>query len=659
VSKFTGATIVESEKSNLMAVPMEQLESFLRYFGGTHETIYIDIALSNQLERLHGDRVNEMQRFLSAECRINLINGTLMNFQRKGVAFIRFKKNVILADDMGLGKTIQSIEFLLREKQDDILTSGLIIVPASLKIQWKREIERFGPSLSVQIIEGNPATRADQWNASVDIYIVNYETLCNDVEYGIVVPGRFSHVIVDEASYVKNSTTKRSKCVREIGHGCIAKVAMTGTPLENNIEELWSIGNFVDPELFGTKSAFKQRYNLLLKRKTKPDEQGQKIAQLKDLQKTLKQVMVRRRKSDVLTELPPVTVVRHDVQLSPVAQEMHDTLNAKLRELVQRYESLSRRERNQQQNEILFSLSHQILAKLTFMRELCLMPELIINDRTVPNVKLIRLLEILDEMNPDDKVVVFTEFRRVAEMLHANIPNSIIIHGGINKNDRSAIIDRFRDDPDIRVMVTTSVLQFGVNLQFANYIVNYDLHYNPAKMAQRIDRLHRIGQIRPVTVINLIANNTIEEAIESILIRKYNLFCAVVEGRFVEANFTNQRVMDDLIQAVLGDRSAQPSVPAQSRTSTRSRAPAQSRQQASPYIFTTRPRRQQPRVNSRFTEVTHGLDPRFVAQLRRDMLADGEERWFADLDAQARDWNMSAHDVLGEWEVNFLEGMYS
>ena len=625
VSKFVGATVVKSDKANLLAIPIDQIESFIRYFGGTNETLYIDIALSNHLERLDGARIDAMRGFLDHECSMNFINGTLMGFQKKGVAFLRLKKNVVLADDMGLGKTIEAIEFILREKADGSLISALVVVPASLKIQWKREIERFSPvdnPLTIHIIDGTPSSREAQWLSRADMVIVNYETLCNDIEYGFVKKGIFSHILVDEASYIKNPSTKRSKSVRAVGKTCTSRVAMTGTPLENHVEELWSIGNFVDPTLFGTRSAFKKRYNLLLKKKVKPDEEHQRERQLTDLRTTLRNVMIRRRKADVLTELPPVTVIRHDVQLHPAAQQMHDTLAASLRELVERYHQLSSGERNQQMNEIMFSLSTQILAKLTYMRELCLMPELIIPDQVIPNVKLIRLLEILDDMNADDKVVIFTEFRRVAEMLHSNIPNSTIVHGGIEQTDRAAIIESFKTDPDIRVMITTRVMEFGVNLQFANYIVNYDLHYNPAKMAQRIDRLHRMGQQRNVTVINLVANNTVEEVIEAILVRKYNLFCAVVEGRFIPSNFTDRGAMDEIATAVVG----------------RARNTARSRRMAT---VERRPMNGNV-LSGRFEEMVRGFDPRFVKTLRVEARQCGEEEWFHELTEAAREWNAGA-----------------
>lgn len=642
VSKFVGATVVKSDKANLMAVPLDQIESFIRYFGGTNETIYIDIVLSNHLERLDRSRMDTMRGFLDHEYTMNFINGTLRDFQKKGVAFLRLKKNVILADDMGLGKTIEAIEFVLREKTEGLMISALIVVPASLKIQWKREIERFSPvdnPLTIQIIDGNPTSREAQWLSHTDIVIVNYETLCNDIEYGFVKKGIFSHIIVDEASYIKNPSTKRSKSVRAVGKICSSRLALTGTPLENHVDELWSIGNFVDPVLFGTRSAFKKRYNLLLKKKVKPDEEHQRERQLNDLRTTLRNVMIRRRKADVLTELPPVTVTRHDVQLHPVAQQMHDTLAASLRELVERYHQLSSGERNQQMNEIMFSLSTQILAKLTYMRELCLMPELIIPDQVVPNVKLIRLLEILEDMDADDKVVIFTEFRRVAEMLHSNIPNSTIVHGGIEQTDRQAIIENFKTDPNIRVMITTRVMEFGVNLQFANYIVNYDLHYNPAKMAQRIDRLHRMGQQRNVMVINLIANNTIEEVIETILVRKYNLFCAVIEGRFIPSNFTDRGAMDEIATAVVG----------RARTTARSRRMATVERRSS----------NGHRLSQQFEDIVRGFDPRFIKTLRIEAQQCGEDEWFHELTEAAREWNIQPRDFLGEEEVQYLEGVYS
>lgn len=630
----------------ILVLKRESLDQFLNYYRNINITINIDVATFGIIEAEQNERTAEIRRFMERENGFNLINGTLRGFQKKGVGFVRYKKRVILADDMGLGKTVQAIEFLLRERSDGVLTKALIVVPASIKTQWRQEIERFrnDTSFTVQVIDGNVEQRADQWRSPAMIFIVNYETLTNDLEYGYVIPDDFSHIIVDEASYIKNYAAKRSKTVKKVGVNAVARVAMTGTPLENNIEELWSIGNFVDPDMFGSRNHFRQRFKVLLKRNPRPTEIHERDAELADLRAMLSKVMIRRRKADVLSELPPLTITEQSVQLDPVAQVQHDLLKAKLRDLLHRYQGLEGRT-DGEANQVAFALSKQILAKLTLMREICLMPELVIEDEHATNTKLNRLKEIIDEIADENKIIIFTEFRRVAEMLHREIPNSVIVHGGINKMVRPTIIDDFKNSPEKKVLISTSVLQFGVNLQFANYVINYDLHYNPAKMAQRIDRLYRMGQLRPVTVINLLTTNSIEENIEMILVRKYNLFCAVIEGRQVEANFTRTRFIDD-IAAVLDMHEENGRVILTTPTTTVIMPANQARE-----LTISSPRRM-----SKFEpEYLGQFDAAFVRKIRLEARDAGEQEYWRQCNEEALEMNMNLRAWLGEMETQFLE----
>jgi len=493
-----------------------------------------------------------------------LIAGELYQYQNDGVIFMQINRNVILADDMGLGKTIETIEFLLREKRDGLFSKALIVVPASLKVQWKQEIERFaGNRFSIVIVDGTKDKRSLQWQGNADIFISNYDSLVNDGEYGFLDTMTFSHMIVDEASFIKNYAAKRTVALKKIGKNVKCKMALTGTPLENDVDELWSIADFVNPKLFGSRDDFKNHYKYLKgnghskhwvsekgwPHKVSPDDYRK--VKIKEIRDKLKLVMIRRRKSEVLTQLPPLVKMRETVDLDAPARALHDTMFVQMKDLIHEFMSVVKRQgQSEEAAARMKQLMNMIRTKFVYLRELCLMPELIITDEPVVNVKLERLKEIVGDISEGNKIVVFTEFRRVALELNKKIPNSLIVHGQIDKMKRPAIIEEFKNSPDKNVLITTNVLTYGVNLQFANYIINYDLHFNPAKMSQRTDRLHRIGQTRGVTVMNIIANNSIEERVEQILVRKHDMFCEVIEGKSVDPNFLDKSLLFALAEVM-------------------------------------------------------------------------------------------------------------
>jgi SNF2 family DNA or RNA helicase len=499
-----------------------------------------------------------------AERNTCLIAGRLYRYQNDGVIFLQLTRKVILADDMGLGKTIESIEFFLREKRDGKFTKALIVVPASLKRQWKDEIERFaGDRFTITIIDGSAAKRKAQWSSSGDIIIVNYDVLPNDLGYGYLDGIEFSHIVLDEASYIKNYAAKRTIAIKKISKDIKSRLALTGTPLENDLDELWSIADFVNPKLFGSRDSFKEEYKILhnghskrkwyydgvFKRYTVDEYRQLKVDRLRS---HLQRVMIRRRKSEVLDQLPPLIKMRETVELDAPARVVHDEMYEQMQNLLHELVPLLKRAKANDESlrARINYLTNQIRARFVYLRELCLMPELIVHDEPVRNTKLERLVEILDEISTGNKIVIFTEFRRVALMLQGCIPGSFVVHGQIDKMKRPDILNEFKNSPDRNVLISTSVLTYGVNLQFANYIVNYDMHFNPAKMAQRVDRLHRIGQARSVTVLNLVTANSIEEKVESILARKHELFCSVIEGKQVDANFADSGFLMALNEAM-------------------------------------------------------------------------------------------------------------
>ncbi|MBM3266430.1 MAG: DEAD/DEAH box helicase [Candidatus Sericytochromatia bacterium] len=441
---------------------------------------------------------------------------TLYPYQVEGVAFLASRKRALLADDMGLGKTAQAIAAMARLMRKDGVRRTLVVCPASLKHQWEREIHRFTAltARQVTVVGGPREVRRQQYADARDVLIVGYELARTDFReieaYGPDL------LILDEAQRIKNWRTITASQIKRIA----ARYAfvLTGTPLENRLDDLYSLMQAVDQHVLGPLWKFNADFSHL-------DERGRPIGykHLDRLRERLAPVMLRRRKEDVLTQLPPQIVNRLLVPMTIEQQAIHADAEHQVSILLA---ILKRRPLNPREEQ-------RLMRAFQRMRMACDSAGLV-DKETQGAPKLTELESLLDEIciQGGRKVVVFSEWERMQAMAAQMCDRLGIVHvclnGGVPAANRGALIDRFREDPRCKVFLSTDAGGVGLNLQAASYLINLDLPWNPAVLGQRIARIHRIGQTEPVNVVLLVSEDSFEERMEQTLSAKRSLFEAVV-----------------------------------------------------------------------------------------------------------------------------------
>jgi SNF2 family DNA or RNA helicase len=441
---------------------------------------------------------------------------------------------------MGLGKTIQAIAAVELMAQHFGVERVLVLCPTSLKHQWQREIERFSER-PAQVIAGLRDDRASQYAAppspsgrgigseGINIKITNYDTVHTDLD--LITQWSPDLVILDEAQRIKNWTTRVARSVKKIDTPYA--IVLTGTPLENRLEELISIVQFVDRHCLGP--TFR-----LLENHQRRDEVGKVIGytRLDQIGQTLEPILLRRKKEQVLDQLPERLDKNLFVPMTPLQQEMHDESKEMVARIVQkwrRYQFLSERDRQ------------RLMSGLQRMRMAC-DSSYLIDPNTNEGFKAAEVTAQLEEAleNPDVKVVLFSQWVRMHELLLQQFQERkwghVFFHGSLAGNKRREAIDRFRDDPQCRIFLATDAGGVGLNLQCASVVINMDLPWNPAVLEQRIGRVHRLGQKRRVQVINFVARGTIEEGMLSVLRFKKSLVAGILDGGQTDILFGGTRL---------------------------------------------------------------------------------------------------------------------
>ena len=439
----------------------------------------------------------------------------LYPYQREGMLHLAFTGRALLADEMGLGKTIQAIAACALLHRMGAAQRVLVVTPASLKTEWEEQIRQF-TALPLQIVYGNKAQRLRAYDAAPFFTLVNYEQMLADT-LDVNARLRPDIVVLDEAQRIKNWAAKTAQAIKRL-HSRYAFV-LTGTPIENRLDELYSIVSFLDPKIFGPLFRFNREFYRL-------DDRGRPEAylQLQKVHERIRPILLRRRKADVETELPSRTDRNLFIALSPTQRQeyaAHEQLVAKLVHLAKR-RPLSPPEQQ------------KLLRELGIMRMLCDTPYILGgDDRTCP--KLDELDRIFDEVlaAPDVKVIVFSEWVRMLELVRDLCRKHGLGYawhtGSVPQQKRRAEIRLFKDDPNCRVFLSTDSGGVGLNLQNASVVINCDLPWNPAKLEQRIARAWRKHQKNPVTVLNLIATDTIEHRMLATLDAKQSLADGVLD----------------------------------------------------------------------------------------------------------------------------------
>jgi SNF2-related domain/Helicase conserved C-terminal domain len=487
-----------------------------------HRRIRVSRHFSSWLERLRRESSREEARatFLAevkdGAASFDLLHHPLLPYQREGMLHLAFGERVLLADEMGLGKTVQAIaacELLARRKG---IARVLVVCPASLKAEWEEQIARFTERPARSVFGARPA-RLAAYREPTFFTIVNYEQVLGDAQdmNEILRP---DVIVLDEAQRIKNWQTKTARRVKSLRSPYA--FVLTGTPIENRIDELYSIVQYLDPELVGPLFRFNREFYAL-------DERGRPVdyKNLAELRRRLQPVMLRRRKSDVESELPGRTVKTYFVPMVEEQRLRYDDYRVPAARLIAQAQ---RRPLTPKEFDRLMQL-------LACMRMVCDTPA-ILDPTCRVSPKLEELEGILSDLleEPDRKIIVFSEWERMLDLvreLAAEIGVEVAWHtGSVPQQRRRAEIMRFKQDPACRLFLSTDSGSVGLNLQVASAVVNVDLPWNPAKLEQRIARAWRKNQTRSVTVVNLVCENSIEHQILHLLGQKQALADGVLDG---------------------------------------------------------------------------------------------------------------------------------
>ncbi len=498
--------------------------NFLKFVNeaAKHNLIKIRDEVQDKIER-HFEQVMLDELAATHQPDFSLLNAKLFDYQKEGIEFAIFKKAAIIADEMGLGKTIQAIGVALNKKKIFGFEKVLVVCPASIKAQWKKEIERFSSEKAL-VIQGKPEERALQYKDKEHLFqIVNYETILRDQLE--INKAEFDFMILDEAQRAKNYETKTAASLKKIN----AKhtLVITGTPIENRLIDLFSIISILDPYFLGPLWEFSYQHCLF------DSSKHNKINGYYNLQKLKKQlepILIRREKRKVLEQLPNLQQINIPVNLSPLQADYHASYAKGIAQIIHKKFLTP------------YDLRRlQIL--LASMRMVCDSTYLI-DEETNESPKLeelkYMLLEKLDIKNSKRKIIIFSEWvkmhKLIAAMLRENGIGFAELNGSIPVKFRGELIRKFETNDDCQVFLSTEAGGTGLNLQVANTVINFELPWNPAKKNQRIGRIDRLGQTSSkLTVINFITRQSIEQQIAAGLIVKQNLFDGVLD----ESSTTN------------------------------------------------------------------------------------------------------------------------
>jgi non-specific serine/threonine protein kinase len=455
------------------------------------------------------------------------LKATLRPYQATGVSWLRFLSGLglgaCLADDMGLGKTIQVLALFLALKGQKTAKPSLLVLPASLLGNWKAEIARFAPTLRAAFLHPaeTPKEELDRIAADpasafrdIDVVVTSYGML---LRQDWLMEIRWQLAVLDEAQAIKNPAARQTKAVKRLQAG--ARIALTGTPVENRLADLWSLFDFLSPGLLGSQAKFKEFAKKL------GDRQENRYAPLRSL---VQPYILRRLKTDrrIIDDLPEKVEVRAFCGLSKRQAAMYAKLVDELAGLLKSVEGMKRR--------------GLVLAYLMRFKQLCNHPSQLLGDGRYlaeDSGKFARLEEICEEIaSRQQRALVFTQFREMTEPLAAFLAgvfgrSGLVLHGGTAVQRRKAIVDQFqRDDGPPFFVLSLKAGGTGLNLTAASHVIHFDRWWNPAVENQATDRAFRIGQQRNVLVHKFVCRGTIEERIDALIDEKRQLATDLLEG---------------------------------------------------------------------------------------------------------------------------------
>ena len=478
----------------------------------------VKFSISKKLQELQQQMLGNKEVKVSPLPKV--IHATLRKYQKSGVHWLeRLRKmflSGILADDMGLGKTLQAIITLTQFHESNPKELSLVVCPTSLIYNWKEEFYKFNPGLKVLPVDGTPAQRKKilEKKNKYDVLITSYSLLQKDVP--TYDKTTFGYIILDEAQHIKNRSTRNAKSVKMIQ--AVHRLILTGTPIENSLEELWSLFDFLMPGFLSTYERFIEKYIRLV------DEEKKK--QLAILQRKVAPFILRRMKKDVLKDLPPVSNILYHCHLSKTQRELYNSYAASAREELSRLV----------EKEGFEKVQIHVLATLTRLKQICCHPAIFAKEKPEEgdSAKYDMLMELLQTLiEGKHKTVIFSQYTRMLHIIRDEIEKkgiSFAYLDGTSKN-RLEIVKKFNEDKTIPIfLVSLKAGGTGLNLVGADTVIHYDMWWNPAVENQATDRVHRIGQKNSVSSYKLITLGTIEEKILEMQARKKSLVKQVITG---------------------------------------------------------------------------------------------------------------------------------
>ncbi len=500
---------------------IQDLKDLLRKIGqverlGTDVTVYPDAEEYIQ-QKLFQERMTAVVEEIRKDPEVHPLRSTLLNaelrpYQLDGIAFAAGAGRAVLADDMGLGKTIQGIGVAELLSCYASISKVLIICPASLKSQWRMEIKRFCDR-SCRLVLGSAKERPAQYGGDQFFTICNYEQVLRDVL--AIERVQWDLIILDEGQRIKNWEAKTSRMIKALNSPFA--LVLSGTPMENRIDDLFSIVEFIDDRRLGPAFRFFNRHRVV-------DDRGKVLGykNLDQLREKLKPILLRRTRHKVIEELPPRTTKIFRIPPSQEQLDMEQGFRQTIQTIVNK--------------KYLTEMDLLRLQKALLMCRMCANSTFLVEKKGPGySTKLEKLGSLLDQLKAEDdrKIVLFSEWTTMLNLIEPLLAkrniNFVRLDGSVPQKKRQALIHEFQDNPGCMLFMATNAGATGLNLQAANTVINVDLPWNPAVLEQRIGRAHRMGQKRPVQVFLLVTKDTLEENLLSTLSAKHELALSVLD----------------------------------------------------------------------------------------------------------------------------------
>ena len=459
----------------------------------------------------------------------------LRDYQKIGYKWLKtlemYKFGGILADDMGLGKTLQIIALLKSETNNKNRVTSIVVCPSTLVLNWKAEIEKWCNSIKVLIIKGTAEERVEKINnyQDYDLIITSYDLLKRDIEN--YEDKKFKYIIADEAQYIKNASTQNATSLKSLKGE--TKFALTGTPIENSIAELWSIFDFIMPGYLYNYNKFKKKFE-------EPILKNEDKEALNRLKRLISPFVLRRVKKDVLTELPEknITIMKNEMETE---QE----------KLYLSYLAQTKKEVAEELKDTGFQKSKfKILMLLTRLRQICCHPSLFIENYNGSSGKLKQCIDLVsDAIESEHKILIFSSYTSMFEIIEKELSKLNIQYfklvGDTPVSKRIEMVDEFNNNPSVKVfLISLKAGGTGLNLTSADVVIHYDPWWNVSSENQATDRAYRIGQKNSVQVYKLITSNSIEEKINKMQERKEKLSKDILS---TEETFINKMSKEDIL----------------------------------------------------------------------------------------------------------------